>query len=185
MKVPNFWESVLIALIAATLSALGFPALIWLLGYGAVNLGIAGIAGAYLIYLLARSPEPVGRLVSLSIWIGISGLALFFSLSPTAFSLMQLGMISIFRALYFQGRLLGILGDLLLTAVATVAGLGAWLHTGSWFLAVWTLFLVQSFFIFFPVEEKGKRSSLGPEDPFEAAHRQAEAALRKLSESRN
>ena len=60
--------------------------------------------------------------------------------------------------------------------------------SGSLFLSIWSFFLVQALFVAIPTRLRQKAGDRGPardsEDPFQRAHRAAEAALRKLSSVR-
>jgi hypothetical protein len=100
-------------------------------------------------------------------------------------------MVWIIRVLYFSNGVLPALLDLGLSALALAAGVWAAGQTGSVLLAVWSFFLVQALFGSIPrslttqaltgrATERGTRPG-ADEEPFERAHRNAEAAVRRLS----
>lgn len=181
MKDPGFREGAIVALIIATGGALGQSALVWMLPEGAGTRLLIGLLGlAYLIYLLHRSPQRAGRVTTLALWLVAAGL-LWFGWPPVSLYLLgHVGLLWLARSLHFHRGPLGALADLALTALALTAALGALLHTGSLFLALWCLFLVQALFVFVP--DRGGSGIRGPEeDRFERAHRSAEAAVRQLT----
>lgn len=183
MKRPSFLEGAGVALIAAAAAGLGLALLCPLLPVVTVARVVADcLALAYLAYLLRRSPERVGRLVTLMVWFLAAGL-LWLSAAPLSLHILtHSGLLWLARSLYFHGGPLAALADLGLTGLAMTIALGAYLHTGNTFLAVWCLFLVQALFVLIPVRDpEGTRAP--DEDRFDHAHRSAEAAVRKLAQS--
>lgn len=176
MRFPSFVEGVAVALVAAATAGLGLAALAWLLPAGtAVPALTSALAAAYLVYLLYRAPERIGRLVVLAVWCLVTAL-LWLSAAPASVHiLVQAGLLSLIRALYFHAGPLGALADLGLTGLALTAALGAYLHTGSIVLAVWTLFLAQALFVLIPGRER-RGATDADKDRFERAYREAEAA---------
>jgi hypothetical protein len=184
MSRPTVLEGALVALIGAVSGTLAFAALAWALPAGtAVRLVTAALGIAYLIYLLGRSRDHVGRLAVLALWV-LTAVALWI-LTPSVplYLAGHLGVLSLVRSLYFQQGPLGALADLGLTALSLMAGAGAFLHTGSLFLAIWSLFLVQAMFVFVPDRASPKGVASRDDDRFGRAHRAAEEAVRKLSAS--
>jgi hypothetical protein len=184
MTRPGFLEGAMVALIVALAAATCHDALdLVLSGGSASRLLVPAIALAYLLYLQSRSTERVGRVTTLAGW-GLSA-ALLWVLHPplSLYLLAHAGLISVLRSLYFHQGPLTALADLGLTGLGLIAAAGAWLHTGSLFIAVWTLFLIQALFCFVP--RAGLPVAPVPEDDrFERAHRSAEAALRQLTTTR-
>jgi hypothetical protein len=89
------------------------------------------------------------------------------------------------RSLYRYSSLLCALADLGLSALGLAAAIWAATHTGSLFLGIWCLFLVQALFVAIP-SNMGRNiaetsAGLGDEDRFRRAHRSAELAVRRLS----
>ncbi|MEA3277543.1 MAG: hypothetical protein U9Q81_20120 [Pseudomonadota bacterium] len=183
MNRPTFFEGTGVALIAALSGSLSFAVLAWALpGTLALRLVTAGLGLGYLLYLLARSGERVGRVTTLVAW--LLAAAILWALAPPLplYVLAHLGLVWLVRSLYFHQGLLAALADLGLTGLGLIAGVGAYLHTGSLFLAVWSLSLVQALFVFIPTRRPGNGRDIGGEnDSFERAHRTAEAALGRLS----
>ena len=185
MTRPRFIEGVLVALAAslaagalfATLSLAmpSVPALRWV---------VALVAFGYLIYLLGRSQARVGRISAVLVWTLSSGLALALPLPLAEFVLLHAGMSWLVRSLYFQAGLVAALADLGLTLFGLAAGVWALTQSGSLFLAVWSLMLVQALFGLIPAElARGPRphgDGTDSQDAFERAERGAEAALRRM-----
>lgn len=183
MKSPSFLEGALLALIAALAGTLIYSALAWALpADSALRLVVAGLGIGYLLYLLGRSAERVGRVTILSLWLTLSAL-LWLLVPPLPLYLAaHLAMGWAGRSLYFHQSLLGALADLGLTGLGLIAALGAYLHTGSLLLSLWSLFLVQALFVFIPSRASRLDDSLdGNEDGFRRAHQAAQAAVHRLS----
>ena len=142
------------------------------------------LGGAYTLYLLTRSDERTGRVVTIAAWSG--GTALLCALADS-FGLFLIGhatMLWLVRALYHQRSTLGALADLGLTALALAAAVASMQSTGSLFLAIWCFFLVSALF---PVIPNGSAQAHASDDPgpFARAERSANAALRRLVVQRN
>ncbi|WP_295399594.1 hypothetical protein [uncultured Thiocystis sp.] len=181
MSRPSFGEGVLIALAAALLATLFHTGLILILPRGvALSLIVIGLGCGYLLYLLGRSRERAGRLVTVAVWMLIT--ALVWSLLPGVWFqiLTQVGLLWAVRAFYFHATPLAAVLDLALACVGLLAAIWVAQRTGSLFLAVWTLLLVQALFTAIPADPA--RGGREPEtDPFDAAERAARRALRRLS----
>lgn len=186
MKAPGFPEGVVVALVAgitssAVLTVLPGPfGLEW-----TVRALIAGLGFGYVLYLLRRSRERTGRVVSLALWLSLAGLGWILVEDPLSYLMMHLALVWLIRVLYHQPGPLAALLDLALNLAALTAGLWAFMHADSVFLAVWSFFLVQALFPSIPVisnrRASGNPDDPHPVDPFQRAYRSAEAAVRKLS----
>ncbi len=185
MKRPNFLDGVLVALVASLLGTLLYSVLVptWP-GGPVLRLLITAIALGYVIYLLRRSPERVGRVTVLAVW----GLAagVIWSLGPPLllYLSLHLGLVWLIRSLYFYSSMLSALADLGLSGLSLAATVWAASHSQSLFLSIWCLFLVQALFAVIPASmprNGGKTPTHQEHDRFERAHQAAETALRKLS----
>ncbi len=178
---PSFGEGVLIALAAALLASLLYPGLTLILPRGlALSWICIGLGFGYLLYLLGRSRERAGRLVTVAVW--LLSTAIVWSLLPDLWPriLAQVGLLWMARSLYFHVTPLAALLDLALALLGLAAAVWAVERTGSLFLAVWILLLIQALFTSLPAHPAGGR----PEeeaDPFDGAERAAKRALRRLS----
>ncbi len=186
MKRPTFFEGVLIALVMSLVGSILFSVLSPLFGGEGVLRGlIDGMSLGYLIYLLKRSHEPVGRLTVVLGWILLASLTSFLELSLPLYLILHLLGVWLIRSLYYYAGVLPALFDLGLSALSLAAGFWAFTHSGSLFLSIWCLFLVQALFVAIPVRIRGKSAENHPqqlnEQRFEQAHRTALTALRKLS----
>lgn len=182
MRRPNFLEGAAVALIAALAGALTYAALAWALPAGtALRLLVAGLGLGYLIYLLGRCPTRAGRLATLALWFAAAAVLWLLSPPLPLYVAGHLGLPWLARSLHYHSGPLAALADLGLTGLGLTAAVGAYLHTGSPFLALWSLFLVQALFVFIP--ERGAAPT-GEVDRFQRAFQTAEAAVRKLSATR-
>jgi hypothetical protein len=184
MKTPGFFEGVALAFGLSLLGSLAYGALGLLLPTALVlRLVIAGLSLAYLLYLLRRSSERVGRLTTLAVWFAMAAAVWLWPLGLPLYVLAHLCTLWLVRSLYFHGSLVAALADLLLNGLALIAALWAAHRTGSLFASLWCFFLVQALFSSIPNPIPGRQGTAGPdpEDRFGQAHRAAEAALRRLS----
>jgi hypothetical protein len=186
MKRPTFFEGVLVALLMSLGGSILFSILSPLLGVaGALRWLIAGMSLVYLVYLLKRSHEPVGRVTVILGWALLAVLLGFLELSLPLLLLIHLLAVWLIRSLYFYAGLFPGLLDLGLSALSLATGVWAFGHTGSLLLGIWCLFLVQALFVAIPTRIQNKPAEIKPQqlpaDRFAQAHRNALSALRKLS----
>ena len=186
MKRPDFMEGVALALGVSVLASVLFTVLGPVFGSAAVlRLLIATSSLVYVIYLLSRSRERVGRVTTLAAWV-VAALALWWLEPPLLlYVLGHAGFIWLVRSLYFHAGVLSALADLGLNGLALVAAVWATLQAGSLFLSLWCFFLVQALFTGIPKRigrtPPNRRPDPDDEDRFQHAHRVAEGALRKLT----
>jgi hypothetical protein len=143
---------------------------------------VAGLGLAYVVYLLRRNEERVGRVVATALWL-VAALALWIFEPPALLYLAaHLGLVWLVRSLYFHSSLLTALADLGLVALGFAAAVWAASETHSVALSVWTFFLVQALFIAIPARIAATAAAASdiPEDRFQRAHLAAEAALRRM-----
>jgi hypothetical protein len=186
MKRRSFAEGVAVALVAALVSSMVLTLLPALFGLQwTTRLLIAGLGLGYVLYLLHRSQERTGRVVTLAAWLAVGCLSWFLVEDPLLYLAAHLGMVWLVRSLYHQSGPLAALADLALNLFALMAGSWAWLHADSVFLGVWSFFLAQALFVGIPsATARATEAAAQPErraDRFQLAYRSAEAALRKLS----
>jgi len=189
MKQPSLFEGMGVALIASICGAAAFAVLSVVLDrLGVFRLVVAVLALAYLLYLLARSEDRVGRVTVLALWLGITGVNLLLAPTPLLYVVIHLVVIWLVRALYFYHGVLPALADLGLMGVSLIVAVWAGESTHSLFFSLWCFFLVQALFVFIPpslTRGRGKQThARPPEDKFERAHRAAELAVRKLTTPR-
>jgi hypothetical protein len=184
MRRPSFSHGVILALGLALAAGAVFASLAPLLGArSALQLMIPALGLAYLVWLLRRSAESIGRLTTIVLWSIVSAVTWFVAPPISVCLLVHTGMLWLVRSLYFHPGLLPALLDLGLSALSVSAAGGAISHSGSVFLAAWCFFLVQAMFAWIPsrvrgpspADERGDGS-----DAFECARRRADAALRQL-----
>jgi hypothetical protein len=191
MNRPTFLEGALVALVAALAASVldtvlclglrGAPAPAPTL---ALALTVASLGLGYLLYLVGRRGARAGRVLLALAWLPLTATA--FVLLPTVWGqvLVQLGLVWVARVWLFHGTPFAALLDLGLVASGTAAALWAGVHSGSLFLVVWSLFLVQALFGSIssrPGPAPGLNNAPGaPPDPFDLAMRAAEGALRRL-----
>lgn len=188
MKQPTLFEGIAVALIGGATAAMVYPVLAMALAPGLVlRLLITGASLAYLIYLLRRSEQNIGRLTVLGSWIIFTTATWLLAPSVVIYAAVHLLMIWLVRSLYFYSSVLSALTDLGLMGLALTAALWAWFATGSLFLTFWCLFLVQALFVLIPrciariPEPSSITASQAMDDPFETAHGVAEQAVRKIA----
>lgn len=185
MRRPGFIEGVLVALAAAFGGTVVHGLLSVLLAEGlAVRLIVAAAALGYIVYLLSRSRERIGRVTLVLVWLIVTGVGWLMAPSLTGFVLMQTALIWVTRSLYFYSSPLWALADLGLNALSLAAALWALLQTGSLFAPLWLFFLTQALFTVIPagIGGKAKKPALGRPGPdrFQQAYRSAQAAVNNI-----
>ena len=185
MKRPTLLEGATFSLLASLASSILLTTLTGILPGGVVfRLVLASCGFAYVIYLLGRSSERVGRVVVITAWFGISATAWWLSLPMPLYVLLHLVLVWLVRSLYHHSSLLPALADLGLLGVGLAMAFWAFAHTGNTFLAVWCFFLLQSLFVLIPSNPVPKRAThrlpSKDEERFERAHRNAITALRGI-----
>ena len=152
------------------------------LGIGAMARAVVALAGfAYVLYLVSRSGERVGRITTVACWLGGAALAWFAGLPFMSFVLVHVGLVWLVRSLYYYSGLLPALIDFGLSLLGTAFAVWSAQRTGSFGLALWCFFLAQAFHVLIPESMRPARGHPESEDPFSRAHRAAETAVRKLS----
>jgi len=177
---------------AALAAAAGGSALMFALaGVVAAPLALRAVVTAvglgYLLYLLARAGGRTGRPSMLLAWGVATGITLALDPPLLAHVAVQVALASLARAFRVHRSVLPALADVGLSALAVIAGVWAAERTGSVFMAIWCVLLVQAAWIAIP--HRGGRHDAGESrepagEPFARAHRSAEAALRRLSSAR-
>lgn len=186
MKQPTVFEGIGVAAITSLAGAAGFSMLAFMMGSGSVfRLMIAMMALGYVVYLLLRSNERVGRVSVITIWSVVAVVNFVLTPSFLLYVVIHLVMIWLVRVLYFYHGVLPALLDLGLTGLSVMTAVWAWVATGSLLLSFWCFFLVQSLFVLIPkkLSTNSQQKYTRPEskDRFERAHHAAELAVRKLT----
>ncbi len=185
MKRPTFFEGVGVAIVASLGGAILFRALIPLSDEAPFRAVVAILALGYVVYLISRSPERVGRVTTMLMWGLLAAVLWLVDLPLSLYLFGHVGAIWLVRGLYFHAGVLAATLDFGLMAFALAAGFWALSLSASLLLALWTFFLVQASFVAIPFNFSQRRvrtSTAQSEDSrFEEASRIAEAALRRLS----
>jgi len=185
MKRPTFFHGVLVAAGLGFLASAVVATLTPFLGIGTVvRLAVPALSLAYLLYLLGRSRERLGRVTTVAAWCVLALVAWFAAPPLPLYVLIHAGAIWLVRSLYFYTGVLPAVMDLGLNALAVAAMVWAIAWSGSVFLATWCFFLVQALFVAIPpaIHSKKERppQPVVESESFERARRQAEQALRQL-----
>ncbi len=185
MKRPTFLHGVLVAAVLGFFASAVVETLTPFVGLGAVlRLVIPALGLAYLLYLLSRSKERVGRVTTLSLWGALAAITWWVAPPLPFYLLIHVGAIWLVRSLYFYSGVVPALMDLGLGALSISATVWAISRSGSVFLATWCFFLVQALFVTIPPviksKQKPERNTAVESENFEHARRQADQALRQL-----
>lgn len=184
---PTVLEGIGVALIGSIAGAGAFAVLSVVLDtLGLFRLLVAVLALGYVVYLLARSGEGVGRLTVVAVWFALAIANLLLVSSPLLYVVGHLAMVWLVRALYYYHGVLPALLDLGLMAAALFAGVWVGETTHSLLLSLWCFFLIQALFVLIPSSLiPARRNATSPtrEADFDRAHRAAQIAVRKLTTS--
>jgi hypothetical protein len=184
---PSFGQSLGVGLALSLAGATLLAALAPFVGYGAAVRAIVALLGlAYVLYLVGKSGERVGRVTTIACWV-VAAFATWLAGSPlVAYVLVHVGLVWLVRSLYYYSGVLSALADLGLSVLGAAFAVWAAQRSGSAWLAFWCFFLVQAFFVLIPASP-GPSERERPSDAdqaFNRAQRAAEAAVRRLSTAR-
>lgn len=185
MNRPGFFHGVIVAAVLGFCASAIVATLTPFAGLGAVVRVVIPLLGlAYLLYLLSRSAERLGRVTTLTLWTAATAVTWWIAPPLPLYLMIHVGAIWLVRSLYFYSGVMPALMDLGLNALSVSAAVWAITRSGSVFLATWCFFLVQALFVAIPpaVQRKANREPSTPLDNegFERARRQADAALKQL-----
>lgn len=183
MNRPTFFHGVIVAAVLGFFGSAIVATLTPFVGLGAVVRLVIPLLGlAYLLYLLNRSAERVGRVTALTLWAGLAAVTWWIAPPLPLYLMIHVGAIWLVRSLYFYSGILPAMMDLGLAALSVSAAVWAISRSGSVFLATWCFFLVQALFVAIPaaVKRKAQPEPAADSENFERAKRQADAALRQL-----
>ena len=188
MNAPGFSRGVaiafLITLYAAAVTSILGGSIFYLTLF---EVCLYGSTLIYLIHLLKNSENPVGRIVTVSVWAMASIACSLINIPPVEQVFIQAAIIWLTRSLYFHYSILAAFLDLGLVSFGLAASAWAVFNTGSTAAALWCFFLIQSMFCWIPdpksppslhASMSGKSNST-----FSAAHRIAIDAVRKISQT--
>lgn len=183
MNRPGFFQGVVVAAVLGFFASASVATLTPFVGLGAVVRLVIPLLGlAYLLYLLNRSAERLGRVSTLTLWTAMSVVTWWFAPPLPLYLMVHVGAVWLVRSLYFYSGVMPALMDLGLSALSVSAAAWAITRSGSVFLATWCFFLVQALFVAIPrsVQHETDRPIPADNDNFERARRQADAALKQL-----
>ncbi len=185
MNRPSFFHGVIVAAVLGFFASAIVATLLPFVGLGAILRLVIPLLGlAYLLYLLNRSTERLGRVTTLTFWIVMSAVAWWVAPPLPLYLMIHVGAIWLVRSLYFYSGVMPALMDLGLSALSVSAAVWAITRSDSVFLATWCFFLVQALFVAIPpvMQRKTKVLQSTPADVknFQRAKRQADAALHQL-----
>lgn len=184
MNAPTLLRGVGVALVLSLVGAAVFALVQHLAGPAtAVRLVITLTAGGYLFWLVPTSGVRIGRVTTSAAWISVSLALWFLAPSLTLYLLGHVVALWLVRSLYFHSGVLPALADLGLAGLAVGAALWAAGQSGSVFLATWSFYLAQAFFVLIPQTSSPSESpaTAESESNFNRSQRMAEAALRRIS----
>lgn len=185
MKRPGFFHGVIVAAVLGFFASAIVATLVPFIGLGAVVRLVIPLLGlSYILYLLNRSMERLGRITALTLWSAMAAIVWWTAPPLPLYLIIHVGAVWLIRSLYFYSGAMPALMDLGLNALGVSAAVWAITRSGSVFLATWCFFLVQAMFVAIPPAVR-RRAKSHPNTPsisekFERAKRQADAALRQL-----
>jgi hypothetical protein len=182
-RTPSFAHGLGAALVLSVAGAAGLAALApWLGAATSLRAVIALLGFAYVLYVIGRSGERVGRITTVVSWCLVASIAWLTGLPLVGYVLLHIGLVWLVRSLYHYSGLLPALADLGVSLLGAAFATWAAQRSGSAWLALWCFFLVQAFHALIPpaLAQRGEVAHSN-EDAFARAHRTAESAVRRLS----
>jgi hypothetical protein len=186
MKRPTFMQGVGVAALLCLTGGVLFSVMATLLPAEAVVRGVIALLGfIYVLYLLSRSNERIGRLTTVVLWLVMLAISWFGVSSLPMYLALQIGAMWLVRCLYFYSSLVSALLDLGLCGMSLAAAFWTALHTGNIFLVIWCFFVGQALCAAIPasIRRQDETGVWTPVDDeiFQRAQRTATAAVRRLS----
>ena len=180
---PSFGAALVVGLALSVCGAAVLAALGPLVGAGtALRAVIALMAFAYVLYLIGKSGERVGRVATLACWLVAALCAGVAGLPFAAYVLVHVGLVWLVRSLYYYSGVLPALADFGLSVLGAAFAVWAAQRSGSVWLSFWCFFLAQAFHVLIPAALAGRAAHDGAaDDAFNRAQRTAEEAIRRLS----
>jgi hypothetical protein len=181
---PSIGQSIVVGLVLSVSGAALLALLASFLGAGtALRFVIALLGLAYVLFLMGKSGERVGRVTTLACWLVAALVAWLAGLPLIAYALVHVGLVWLVRSLYYYSGVLPALADLGVSVLGVLFAAWTARYTGSAWLAFWCFFLAQAFFVLIPSSLSGRPGESRSEEDqaFDRAHRAAEAAVRRLS----
>jgi|GEM_PF-3059704 len=191
-----------LALLGLLLSMLGATAIFGLkyifFNSAPIYLAIFFTIFIYQSYLILQSQHKTG-LLAFGAFFWFSNIALLLMLDTPIHSIAcSLFLLWLTRCIYLHQRFITMLADATITLIATISAYWVLINTTSWFLTLWSFYLIQAFMVFLPpfastasanfrANRNANAASLNNDtyQHFELAHDQAESALNKLSSQPN
>jgi hypothetical protein len=190
MSAPNHKTSLGLGLGVAFVASACGAALIatlapWFGGASTLRAVVALLGFVYVLYVISRSGERVGRITTLACWLAVSSGAWLVGLPLAGYVLLHVGLVWLVRSLYYYSGIVPALADLGLSLLGAAFAAWAAQRSGSAWLALWCFFLLQAFHVLIPASltQRSKAALDAADDTFARAHRAAEAAVRRLSSS--
>ena len=183
---PSFAASLVAGFLLSVCGAVVLAALGPLVGAGiALRAVIALVAFAYVLYVVGKSGERVGRVATLACWL-VAALGTFVAGLPlVAYVLVHIGLVWLVRSLYYYSGVLPALADLGVSVLGAAFAVWAAQRSGSAWLSFWCFFLAQAFHVLIPAGLLGRAPhDDDAHDAFNRAQRTAEEAIRRLSTAR-
>jgi len=180
---PSFGASLVAGFALAVCGAALLAAAAPLFGAGTALRAVIALLGfAYVLYLIGKSGERVGRVATLACWL-VAALGLGLAHPPLAvYVLVHVGLIWLVRSLYYYSGVLPALADFALSLLGAAFAVWAAQRSGSAWLTFWCFFLAQAFHVLIPAALAGHAGRDGDrDDAFNRAQRTAEEAIRRLS----
>jgi hypothetical protein len=180
---PSVGSGIVAAIALALCGGAAYFVLAPLFGAPSAARDVVALLGlAYILYLFGTSRERVGRVTTIVVWL-VAAAALWLGGVPfSVYVIVHVAMLSAVRALYFRSSLLTAAFDFGLGVLGIAFAAWAAARSGSAALAIWCFFLAQAFHVLVPAAlHRAAAPSARFESQFERAHRNAEAALRRLS----
>lgn len=186
MKTPTFLRETVAALVLSVLGAVIFNALQPFLGSGiSARVLLVILSLSYLLFFLVENRIHTGKFVTSACWMAVTSLLVIFNPPIGIWIPILLGLHWSIRGFYRYHSLTDVFADFLLCGFALAAAFISASHTHSVFLSLWVFLLVQALYVFLPTHLSKRPTTSNAAthdiDRFETAHRNATAALQRLS----
>ena len=163
-RMPSLGAGLGAAVVLSACGAALLAAMTPLLGLATALRAVIALLGfAYVLYVVGRSGERVGRVTTIVCWIVVASAAWLAGLPLAGYVLVHLGLVWLVRSLYYYSGLLPALADLGChgcSAPRSPSGRRS-ARSSAW-LALWCFFLVQAFHVLIPAVADAARRRRSP-----------------------
>lgn len=160
MNRPSFVSHVIVAFLLAVAGGMCFTLLTpFLRPPTALRLTLGLVATGYVLHVVLASQVNGGRIAAPTLWLLCAAVLAWAAPAPALFTSLHAVLLWLLRALLIHTRVIPVMADLALSALALAVAVACARHTGSLALSLWTFFVIQALPSAFAPLDRGREST--------------------------